>query len=123
MVMDLKRRSNSITPTSLAYHTAGAITRRVDGRPGAHFRTPKCIVKESSDNSNVLVCNQTICEEMQKFPNSLMLMYDNRSQQKIGGSGPLRSSNIFHHVCSIKLGCFEEINIDYLSTQIAKLFF
>ena len=98
MVMDLKRRPNSITTTSVAYHTAGAITRRVDGRPGAQFRTPKCIVKESSDNS-VLVRNQTTCKEMQKFPNSLMLMHDNRSQQKIGGSGALFSSNILYHDC------------------------
>ena len=91
MVMDLKRRPRGITTTSVAYHTAAAITRRVDGRPGAHFRTPKCIVKQSSDNSsNVLVCNnQRVCKTMQKFPNSLMLMHDNRSQQKIGNSGAL----------------------------------
>ena len=76
MVMDLKRRTTTITSISEAYHTAGAITRHVDGRPGAHLCSAKCIVKDSSDN-------KTFLDAMHKFTNNPLMVVHERPQQKI----------------------------------------
>ena len=86
MVMDLKRRTTTtITSISEAYHTAGAITRHVDGRPGAHLCSTKCIVKDSSDN-------KTIFDAMHKFTNNPLMVVHERPQQKIVDTGNSVSS-------------------------------
>jgi hypothetical protein len=78
MVMDLKRRTATITSISEAYHTAEAITRHVDGRPGAHLNGAKCIVKQSSD----------INPKMHKFTNPLMVVHE-----KLGGPAGFAAVN------------------------------
>jgi len=91
MVMDLKRRSATATTISEAYHTAGAITRHVDGRRGAHYVTAKCFVKQWSDRENANNNNRM----MHKFNNSLMVV-----REKLGPAESFSSeaSANGHHV-------------------------
>jgi hypothetical protein len=91
MVMDLKRRSATATTFSEAYHTAGAITRHVDGRRGAHYVTAKCFVKQWSDRQNANNNNRM----MHKFNNSLMVV-----REKLGPAESFSSeaSANGHHV-------------------------